>query len=56
MLLHFFQNDYLDIYGIPEITGKEIQDIKEASLNWITAKAIEMTNEEQKEVLRVGVR
>ncbi|PWA98125.1 chrysanthemyl diphosphate synthase [Artemisia annua] len=45
------QNDYLDIFGEPNVFGKTGTDIEECKCSWLIVKAMELANEEQKKIL-----
>nr|XP_043635347.1 farnesyl pyrophosphate synthase-like isoform X1 [Erigeron canadensis] len=45
------QDDYLDCFGAPEITGKIGTDIEGFKCSWLVVKALELSNEEQKKLL-----
>lgn len=45
------QNDFLDCYGNPELTGKESFDIKEGRCTWPAVVALQRANPQQKLML-----
>jgi farnesyl diphosphate synthase len=45
------RNDYLDVFGDPEITGKSGSDIQENKLTWLILEALERCDGDQKNVL-----
>ncbi|CAG8012954.1 unnamed protein product [Penicillium salamii] len=46
------RNDYLDVFGDPEVTGKAGSDIQENKLTWLVLEALERCDEDQKKVLK----
>ena len=53
---HFFlcaQDDYLDCYGDPVVTGKVGTDIEENKCSWLVVQAIQRITTKQMETLKV---
>ena len=51
---HYFQaqDDYLDAFGDPEITGKVGTDIEENTCTWLVVEALKKCTEEDKELIQ----
>ena len=45
------QDDWIDVFGDPSLTGKVGTDINEGKITWLVCKAYELANDEQKKVL-----
>lgn len=51
--LFLIQDDYLDCFGNPEITGRFGSKIQGNSVSWFLLKALEKMNREQEKELKV---
>jgi len=47
------QDDYIDCFGDPEITGKVGTDIEDNKCSWLIVQALARANDEQRAVLEV---
>lgn len=54
MLFHL-QDDYLDCYGDPAVTGKIGTDIQDNKCSWLVVTALEIMTPEQRAELEVGL-
>jgi len=58
VLFYFFgwsQDDYLDCYGDPAVTGKVGTDIEENKCSWLIVQALQKISTEQMQILKVGL-
>lgn len=47
------QDDYIDCYGDPALTGKVGTDIEENKCGWLVIQALQLANPEQRKILEV---
>ena len=47
------QDDYLDCYGDPAVTGKVGTDIEENKCSWLIVQALQKISTEQMKILKV---
>lgn len=52
----YLQDDYLDSFGDPTVTGKIGTDIQDNKCSWMVVKALEVMTPEQKSVLEVRLK
>lgn len=50
---HYFQaqDDFLDAFGDPNVTGKVGTDIEENTCTWLVVEALKLVNEQQRQIL-----
>ena len=51
----YAQDDFLDCYGDPVVTGKVGTDIEENKCSWLVVQAIQRITTEQMEMLKVWI-
>ena len=49
------QDDYIDCFGDPEVTGKVGTDIEDNKCSWLIVQALKRVSPEQRKTLEVGV-
>lgn len=54
IFFHTKQDDYLDCYGDPAVTGKVGTDIEDAKCSWLLVQALQRVDPEQMNVLKVN--
>ena len=50
------QDDYIDCFGDPELTGKVGTDIEDNKCSWLIVQALARANDEQRTILEVRLR
>ncbi|XP_041379787.1 farnesyl pyrophosphate synthase-like [Gigantopelta aegis] len=48
------QDDYLDCFGEPSITGKGGSDIEQSKCTWLIVQALDHVNDQQKDILKAN--
>ena len=51
MATYSLQDDYIDCYGDPAVTGKVGTDIEENKCGWLVIQALQRVSPEQRKVL-----
>ena len=55
MCVCVYQDDYLDCYGDPAVTGKVGTDIEENKCCWLVIQALKLASPEQRKTLEVRI-
>lgn len=55
LLFTTLQDDYLDCYGDPKVTGKIGTDIEDNKCSWLVVQALSIASDEQKQILQVSI-